>query len=314
MPKVSLLKNPTALDGLRRWSFSGIEFPVEHATLRSTGRSHLHEYPHSPGAAPEKLGRGVWYVNLQASFQTVFPGYANLYPAAMNSLRGMYEQQLTATLVHPTAGEFQAFISSWKQDWNPKLRSGEKVEIEFLEDQRQAFLVQNAPAINSTAITQSQADLDNALALVRDQIKPTPQDLSVFDAIRAISNSISAVNDTASMYSGFLKAKAGELSNACARADSALCLQTAIGISMLDALHNLWAAAVQITQNVQSQTSRKGTWTTPRRMTLNDVAIRLYGDTSRSTELYNLNSDLVPDPTSVAPNVKLQYLLPPQQV
>lgn len=304
----------TALDGLRRWSFSGIQFPVERASLRSTGRHHLHEYPHAPGAAPEKLGRGVWYVSCRGNFQTVFAGYSNLYPAAMNSLRSMYESQTTATLVHPTAGEFQAFISSWKQEWEPKgIRSGEKVDIDFIEDQRQLFLVQNAPAINATAITESQAELDQELQAVRDQLKPSPQDLSVFAAIKAISNAISAVNDTASMYSGFLQAKAGELQNACAKADTLASMQSPLAIGVLDPLHDLWAAAVQVLQNIQSKTSRTTTWTTPRRMTINDVAVALYGDTSRATDIFNLNSAIIPDPTSIAPALKLKIFLPPQQ-
>lgn len=303
---------PTALDGLPKLSFNGIAFPAESIILHSQGRQHLHEYPHSPGAAPEKLGRGIWYLTVKTHFQVGVPGYPpDLWPTSMNQLESLYETQTTATLVHPTKGKFNAFIASWRQDYNPRFRSGERVDIEFLEDQRANFLVQTAQSANSTSLATSQQELNAALSLVQSQLGISKNDLSVFDAIKATVNAVQALSDTVGMYGGFLQAKSLELINLCSQADQLFSVQSPLAVGILIQLRTIGAAARNISSSSQSST-KLGKFKTPKTMTIQDVAIRLYGDTTRETDLMTLNAALIPDPGSIAAGVTIQYFLPNQ--
>ncbi|HSY22310.1 MAG TPA: DNA circularization N-terminal domain-containing protein, partial [Polyangiaceae bacterium] len=210
----------TYFDTLPFTSFNGIVFMAERIKLYSTGRQHIHEFPHAPGGAPEKLGRGLWYLSVQANFQTTFAAYPNLYPDAMLSLRRMYEAQITGTFVHPTSGQFDAFISKWDQDYEPgRIRSGEKVQIEFLEDQRSLFLTQATENVASTQMAMAQSNVDAGLAALKDTLRMTPTDLSVFDAVRAAVNTVQSLQSTVSLYSQILNAKAQELVSNCQQAD-----------------------------------------------------------------------------------------------
>lgn len=301
---------PTAFDGLPKLSFNGIAFPAENIDLHSQGRQHLHEFPHSPGAAPEKLGRGIWYLTVKTHFQVGVPGYPpDLWPTSMNQLASLYETQTTATLVHPTRGSFQAFISAWRENYNPKFRSGQRVDIEFLEDQRSNFLVQTAPSPSLTTLATSQQELDAALSLVKSQLNITKNDLSVFDAIRATVNAVQALSDTAGMYAGYLQSKSLELINLCSQADQLFSMQSPLVVGVLVQLRTIGAAASSISSASQSP-AKIGKYRTPRTMTIQDIAIFLYGDVTRQSDLLTLNAAAIADPNSIPAGTLIQYFLP----
>lgn len=298
--------NPSILETTAPTSFGGITFAAERIVLHSQGRQHVHEFPHMPAGAPEKLGRGVWYLTVTGNFQNRFAKFPGLYPDAMNQLRQLYEKQETNAFVHPTVGQFQAFISGWRQDYNPgKSLSGEKVEIEFLEDQRTAFLIATKPSMTSVASSQSQLDAAVALLKTALGIFPTPQLLGVFDAIRATSNAVQSLVDTAGLYSGLLETKALELASLCERADQLLPIQSPLALSIIDPLHDIWSQALTAGKQIQNAKAALGEWTTPRTMTIGDVALAIYGDTSRQSDLLSLN--VIADPTSIPANTEITY-------
>ena len=124
-----------AFDTLQRASFQGIEFPITSMTLKGGIRDHIHEYPHAAGGAPEKLGRKLYEVSMQANFQSTFRAYPRLWPSALSKLRKIFEQQTTGDLVIPTIGTIQAYARNWTQQMEAKIRSGETATFEFVEDQ-----------------------------------------------------------------------------------------------------------------------------------------------------------------------------------
>ncbi|HEY1692247.1 MAG TPA: DNA circularization N-terminal domain-containing protein [Polyangiaceae bacterium] len=302
---------PTGFDGLPRTSFAGLEFPAERIALHSQGRQHLHEFPHSPGAAPEKLGRGIWYITVAALFHAGLPTYdPQLWPAGMAQVRNLYETQQTATFQHPSTGTFDAFISSWKQEWNPRSRGGERVEIEFIEDQRANFLTQTDPTPGPPSLAVTQQELAAALSLVKDQLKPSTQDLNVFDAIRATVNAVQALSDTAGMYSKYAQAKALELQSLCMQADSLPSMQSPLAVGVLVNVRSIGATAAQVATQQQQASQSLGKFTVPKTMTIQDLAIRFYGDTSRETDLMALNASSIPDPMSISAGTLILYYLP----
>lgn len=306
---------PTYFQGLPKASFGGLIFPAEKITLHSQGRQHVHEFPHSPAGAPEKLGRGVWMLSVTGNFsQQQFPGYPNLYPQTLGLLRNLYEQQITATFIHPSVGSFQAFITAWRQDFDPgKIQSGEKVQIEFLEDQRSAFLT--GSAYQPTAgLTNAASDLAGELTVIQSQLVPALKDteISAFQAIQATVNAITGLADTVGIYSQLYINKVTALLGLAGQVDQYASLQGPWAVGIVDSLHDLWYQAQSLSQQVQSQNSL-AKWTVPAPMALQDIAIRLYGDASRQSDLLTLNANTITDPFNVRAGTTLLYFPPDNQ-
>lgn len=95
--------------------------------------------------------------------------------------------------------------------------------------------------------------------------------------------------------------------NLCQEADSLLSLDTPLGISVLDPLWDVWSAVVTIANIAQAKAAKMSKFTTPRVMTLNDVAMRLYKDISRASDLLSLNANKIPDPYRIGAGIDLLY-------
>src|SRR3984957_10074267 len=201
----------SALDGLKKLSFSGNVFPYERLTLRSQGRQYLFEFPKQPAGAFEKLGRGIWVVGVSSYFVQGLRGYSDsLSPDTMNALASLYENQTTATFHHPTRGDWPAFISSWKQDTDPRrMRNGERVGVELVGDQTSNFLAQAPQSVPVAGFTSGQAEFDAQIAAISPAVMPPVAQINLgslsnaaglFAAIRATSNAISALSHTTAMY------------------------------------------------------------------------------------------------------------------
>lgn len=132
---------PTALGRLPGASFAGFRFPIRELHVRGSLRHHLHEYPHSPGAALEGLGRRLYEFRMTAPFHETFRSYPKLYPETLASLRTIFDGGLAWDLVVPWIGTIQARCIEWTQHLVAKVQSGEDVELVFLEDRDEAFLI-----------------------------------------------------------------------------------------------------------------------------------------------------------------------------
>ena len=78
-------------DNLERASFAGYAFPVSDVEVTGGLRDHVHEYPHSPGGAPEKLGRKLYEFSFTSPMLAGFPRYPKLWPETAASLRIVFE-------------------------------------------------------------------------------------------------------------------------------------------------------------------------------------------------------------------------------
>ena len=149
----------TAFQNLSKASFDGIAFPV--ATYRLPAAFDHHQYPHSPGGAVEKLGRELYRVR-----------YGDLRPTR----HGLRRQPLAGRSVgssrsmgarsHVGAHDSDhwrdsTYCKSWVERVTPATRqSGVEVELEFVEDQSQAFLVNSIIQITSTTLQSAGTEFD----------------------------------------------------------------------------------------------------------------------------------------------------------
>lgn len=299
---------PASQDVYALTQFGDIYFPGETHHLDGKYRHHVHEYPHSPGGAPEKLGRALYHVTVRGNFQSTFPRYPDLYPNGMNKLRGYYELGTTLTFQHPTAGRFPAFIVSWSQVRDARMLSGEKVDIEFLEDQSAQFaLAELVLSADETSIGISEAQLEQDLASVQEQLALTQNTLSIFDALQTAVNLVLAVQDTSKLYGNLYAARVNQVVGLCQQLDAAMDLQDARAWPLVADVQAVWQNALNISSDLQQQRVEIQYYTVPFTMPLAQVAINLYSDASRQSDLLSLNADVVVDPLSVTANTKLRY-------
>lgn len=306
---------PTAASQLPRTRYGDVEFPSEVTDLTFVGRVHVHEYSHVPGGAVEKLGRGLVKVTVRASFQNRFGGYPGLYPQGMNTIRGYAMQQATLPFTHPSAGTFPATIVNYTQKKDARLLSGEKVDLEFLEDQPASFALAAITSDTNAAVGPASQTLGTQANLLANQLQFTPRDTSLLDSIQDAANDILGLRDTAQLWGNRYVAAVSKLIGLCAQLDQAASMQDVRAWPVVSALRELWGQALQIQSDYQSQRITLRKYVTPATMSILQVALNLYQDASRQGDLLALNSDVVPTPLRVKAGTTLRYYPPtaPQQ-
>lgn len=277
-------------------------------------RLHTHEYPHTPGGANEKLGRRLYHVRVRGNFQATFAAYPNLYPLGLNTMRGYFEQGATLDFTHPTVGKFPAFIVRWSQVKDPKIRSGEKVDIEFLEDQPASFAVAQAVGtFGQSSIGPAAQDLATDLSATQSALTLSANDVNLFDALQGAVQDVLAIQDTRSLYGNLYGTKVAQVISLCQQLDQSMNLQDARAWPVVDDLQVVWLQAIKIQNDLQNQRISLKDYIVPFTMPLVQIAINLYGDASKQGDLLSLNADRVNDPMRVPAGVDIRYYPPSPQ-
>ena len=290
-----------AFDDLKRMSFAAIAFPVKSVRIAGGIRDHVHEYPHSPGGAPEKLGRKLYEISVQAMFlqNLVDPAWANLWPVGLAKLRRLWEDQVTADLHIPTIGTIKAYAVDWTQDMDARIRSGEMVDLKFREDQSSAFLIEQL-------IKVSPSSLVDKLALFTTEAETMDPYPSIFDGIEDTANAILSFGDQFELAGNLIEAKILGLVHLLRAADAQVrSLNDPVNHRILDALHELWLAAVTLHEDVQKRGAQIRSYTTPFRTTVADVTRAIFGDGSKASEILQLNA--IEDPFDIPAGQVLRY-------
>lgn len=293
-------------DQLQPASFGGLKFPVREVRISGSLRDHVHEFPHAPGGAPEKLGRGLYRISMTAAFlgkdATLAPAYRKwnpLWPNTLRALREYYENGDTQDLHIPTIGTIQAYIKDWGQTMTNSNRSGEVGDFLFVEDQESAFLVNNLLEVRATSLA-DKADAWNV------QIKGVDDSTGLFDAITEAANSVLAIKDQIDLYGALVESKILGLTGLLREADEQVrSLNDPTNYQVLDALHELWDSALKLHKDLQERGAQLRNYVTPMLMPLSKAAAAIYGDSARTSELLQLNA--LEDPFAVPPGTTLRY-------
>jgi prophage DNA circulation protein len=268
---------------LPRAGFQGLEFPVESVRVRGGIRTHLHEYPHWPSAALEKLGRKPYEIEMVANFQTTFAKWPGLWPKRLADLRDLFEAETSDYLVIPSIGKMWCCCTDWDQLMTAKILSGETATLKFVEDSQDQFAFQKLVQVNVESLP-STAQRFNTLT---SAMAPRP---SIFDQVLDAVNKVMAVIDQANAYGGLVEAKILALANLCKEADQRIELQNASNYAILDALRELWSAALGMLDDTQRTGGKIIRFRVPSKMSVSDVSSLVYhGDASRSVEILTLN-------------------------
>lgn len=295
----------TPFDGLKPMSFAGTAFPYK--TYRVTGgiRKHEFNYPHNPGGVTEKLGRKLYQVHVSSNFTA---GLLRVYPnlwADLKRLRGKFVNQDTETFNIPHIGEMQMFADDWVESVNHKDRSTIDVEMTFTEELPDDFTIGKIATTNSGQTFVDGLDNFNAQVLL-NKLLLTQNTQNIFGAINAICSSILGIKDQLDLYGSLIVSKIDGATQIIRDADQQVReLNNPDFWPLLDSLHDLWAASIQLQQDVQNTGVKLRVFTTPLRMTVAQISSAIFGDNSRAVDIMTLNP--LDDPLAVPAGFQIQY-------
>lgn len=276
--------------------FFDVKFPFVDRSVKGSLRRHVHVYPHSPGGDLESLSRGLYEIKFTCDFHDVFAAYPQLYPAGLNKMRGLYEAETSGPLVVPGVGTITAKLVDFEQRLIAKIQSGERVSLDFMEDEA---------SVPSQLVTIS----PQVLAVRFDGLTrafPASAKLSLLDKLKNLVNAVTGAIDQGELYASLVNDKLSGILDECLRLDNALDIFNApVNFSALDALHELQAAALQLSTDVLKFSRPIDTFVTQGLMTIAEVSVAIYGDTGGAVQIMQLNP--IGDAFAIPANTRLRY-------
>lgn len=296
-----------AFDQLKRAAFASIEFPVTNVEIHGSIRDHIHIYPHSKGGAPEKLGRNLYTISMDANFQNTFRKYpAALWPLSLRQLRGIFEEQTTDDLVIPTIGTIKAYCRNWSQKMEAKIRSGEMARFEFVEDQDATTLEQELAKVSTASLQAAVSNFDASKALADFQNDKTTE--SIFDAISDAANFVLSFADLAELTGNLVSAKLMALNDLASQFDRTKFGKDPTNEPVIHAVKELIDTIRKIMEDQKARFRSIEFFQVPITMPMNQISLRLYGTTERTIELMQLNA--VPDVFRVVAGTRIRFYPP----
>lgn len=287
-------------------SFDSHAFPVKKVHVGCQLRHHLHEYPKVPTGSIEKLGRKPYTIKMTAVFDKNLLAPWNtdnlLWPNELSDLFDAFDQGVTSDLMIPTVGTIKAVCIDWNKEMEVKsMRSGEMAELTFLEDQSSEFLIESLiQARAGNLVSQAQA-LSAAAAAAGQQ--------SLFEELLGMMARIGNLVNTGQLYASVLQTQVEIAVATCEHMDSFGLFDDANNAAVLEAQQQAWEALLRFRLDLLHLLAIPLIdWITPSQMSVQEVAISVYGDTNRAVEVLQLNA--LPDAFAIPARTKLRIYAP----
>lgn len=295
----------TVTETFQKASFEGKPFPMLRVSVRGAIRHYQHEFPHSPGAEIEKMGRKPYTVTMTAYFHDVPDSrldeeFPNLYPQRLYELMRLFEEQTTGALVIPGLGTMQAVATDWRRtlDYAGPL-SGEVVEFEFVED------VDRESVFESIEFGRGSLEKKyDELAIMVGGIYPF-EPPSIFQTLNDVVTSVLAAQGVADAFSKVLEAKLLQIANLCSTIDRLAEFQDPRNHAAVTALKEVWLAATQMAEDILGRSSPIGTYRTGRVMSVAEASAAIFGDATHAMDLLQLNP--IEDAFAIPAGMELRY-------
>lgn len=306
----------SALDKVQGAVFDGITFPIKSLRIEMETRYHEHVYLKTPGAATEKMARGLYRFEMLAAFDTNITTHGKLWPDKLATLRAACESQRTADLIVPTLGTVKAWMPKWAQEVDFRVRSGEVVHLVFLEDASQQSLDLALKQVDRTSMVAKQSALQNRAAallpgerVLEDQRLPDGRKrLDIFTAIQNAVNDVLAIKDQQDAFGNLLAARLEALAQMVRDADKFVkALEHPSNYGIVDALHDLLDATLELAGK-NSQRAQVLVYHTQRQMSVSQISAAIYkGDATHAVEIMQNNA--LEDPLAVPAGTGIFYFV-----
>jgi hypothetical protein len=288
-------------------------------------RDHIHVFPHADGGAPEKLGRKLYEITISAIFdEGLGLSYPNLYPTTLWILRALFELGVTDDLTLPNLGTIKAYCRDWPQSWKAGVRSGERATFTFVEDPQVTGLhVFNLNDVPDAPTMFVELDDFNARAQqAADRLAAAQQSTAPGGTLDLTQCSLIDPDLVAQMGSVFgqIAAARGAAELALTRVEQLVASLTAYAsqiegtitspfdYQLLYIMQDMVSAGVAFQNNQIASLGTLKTYVTPRRMTAMEVASAIFGDSSRTMDVLDLNP--ITDAFNISANTTINYIDP----
>jgi prophage DNA circulation protein len=273
---------PDLLETLPQASFSGIAFPYTKIAIHGALDYHLHKFLHRPGGQIESLGRKPYEFTFSSVFDANMRAWAQAYPELLTALINVFESEVTAALVVPNVGTVRAKAIKWPRSLSARIRSGESVEFVFLEDS-QSQNVASLTTFSMGAVPIQAAVLSNAMTAAG-------LDTSLLSTLLSAVTALTALRDQAELMGAIIAQKCAQVMNACATLESLATFNDPMNWPVLDAIHDVWASANAVNQDALQASLPLESYFVPATMTVSELSIAIYGNTSYALQLLQLNA------------------------
>lgn len=296
----------SAFDDLQKASFAGVGFAVTAWRIKGGIRHHTHEYPGSPGGQTETLGRRLYTVEYDAVFSANDPmnrvDDVLAFTEELNTLRILFEKQEKGPLVIPHLGTIDARATDWDESADPvHMRDGIKMKIVFLEESEEELSIDDV--VDNTA-----SSLASAVELLIAEIAPLEiEEPDLFESLEGLANEVQGVIDQVNLAGDQLGAKIAGVTSKMEQLDaSASALGDPSNYGVTRALHNLGASLAAKGKAVVAAIAPKGSFVTPSTMSVTEVSIAVFGDTSHALDILKSNRAVIDDAYAIPAETTLK--------
>lgn len=276
---------------LQRAAVDDLEFPCTVAEQHGARTVVEHEAWRRDGAELVDGGRKAYRGKMTAVLVASIAGYGELYPRRYEDLVRAFETRPEVTLRHPLLGTFRAKVPSWTPRIEQRVRNGGFIDFEWIE--------QRASVVGVVAVDPDRGDgdpetetlaaadaADAALATAGASTTPTVSSTVTPAVAKATTKDVTYPELTRSL---------AEIDGAADRADAAIAARifsasTAVALHAAKAaVMSLRAASSRLRAALLPDPARTRVYVTPRRMSLAEVSLAVYGAPTRAADLRAAN-------------------------
>jgi hypothetical protein len=286
------------LDKFEPWRFGPIRLAIESASVKIGVRRAEHVYPHTAGAAGEKMGRKLYVISASGKFDdglSDIKDYENHLTQA-GIFRMLVEEETTEDLTIPWIGKVKAQCLELDLNEKNTNRSGLGFSAEFVEDLDFEFPIQNFVKVNKLPM------LDAAIKFEDHAWKA-----DIFSKIAAGVGKILGIKDQFELYSALVRSKIDYLEGLFREADEISSeLKDPANILALSAFAELWETLRSFGNDIANKGLEFRFYTVPIQMTLQQLSSAIYsGDGTRGGDLLGLN--IIDDPLIIPAGMSIRY-------
>jgi hypothetical protein len=318
----------TALSNLAPASFGGQKFEFTSMHIRGGQRYHLLEYRKRNGGRVDRQGRRPYAITFDAWWHEniSLPDEGAGFPMGFDRMLRRLEKGETDDLYVPSLGVIRAFCHNWDATMNVRVRSGMTTQLEFIEDSEEQTLEELA-AIGTTKLDAKATTFEQEVAALRLQLAaqraqeavpgslpefpPLPIDevetLDLVDSVVQMARDIESIRDQADLYGSLMSAKVESLIAAMARIERTMAFQQPENWSAIKAGREMWSSAVELSKDLRGTRLPLRVFEVPRVMSIQEISLAIFGDTSHGFELLMNQSFTIDDPMVIQPGTQMQY-------
>jgi hypothetical protein len=296
--------------------------PIEEISVEGNLRVAEHEFPHVPGSEPEKLARKAYVIHVEANFSGVLLGSgddvygpntvgadgAASWPDVLNDLARVFDEGRSGNFTAPNLPQqIRAYCRNWTRKLKSSVISGERATLVFCEDSKRDHLFEITKGVGrSYIIGDKLSDLDNEALNAWENKNLGDDSKSLFDSLDSAVNALLEVRDSVEAYDIYVRGKIERVESIISDIDTTVVeMQDPENIALIQSFRSLWLTILDLKQDVQGRLVPLGTYVTPSRMTVQDVAAAIYGDSQRTNEIMTLND--FKDPYSIPSGTRVTF-------